>query len=131
MISATLSKRRRRPAGGSGVVASPPPAIIFGGNDNALSLVRSLGPRGIPIYLLNEHQADVQYSRYALRLPLERSLPFVAAATKFLIGPESDFLTGGVLLAASDEALDAIAEHREVLSGKFRLDLSNPKAQRE
>jgi len=45
------------------------------------------------------------------------------------LGRESNYLRGAVLLAASDEAIELIAEHRRALSEKFRLDLSNPKAQ--
>jgi predicted ATP-grasp superfamily ATP-dependent carboligase len=45
------------------------------------------------------------------------------------LGPESDHLRGAVLLAASDEAIELIAEHRQALSEKFTLDLSNPDAQ--
>jgi predicted ATP-grasp superfamily ATP-dependent carboligase len=45
------------------------------------------------------------------------------------LGSESDHLRGAVLLAASDEAIELIAEHRQALSEKFTLDLSNPDAQ--
>src|SRR5262245_58896767 len=85
-----------------------PPVIVFGGNDNAISIVRSLAVRSIPVYVLNEPRADVQHSRYAQRLTLERGLPFSAAATKFLTSSDSDFLEGAVLLGASDEALAVI-----------------------
>ncbi len=47
----------------------------------------------------------------------------------YLLGRESDHLRDAVLLAASDEAIEIIAEHRQPLSEKFTLDLSNPAAQ--
>ncbi len=106
-----------------------PPAIVFHGNDNALSIVRSLGRRSIPVYVLNEPKSDVGYSRYARRLPIAKNLPFQQAATEFLTSSASDAYTGAVLLAASDEALQVIARHRPELEHKFRLDLSNPVAQ--
>ncbi len=108
---------------------SLPPAIVFHGNDNALSIVRSLGRRSIPVYVLNEWNADVQYSRYARRLPITRELPFEEAAIQFLMSSESDPYAGSVLFAASDDALQTIAKHRPALENKFRLDLSNPVAQ--
>lgn len=108
-----------------------PPAIVFHGNDNALSIVRSLGRRSIPVYVLNEPNSDVQYSRYARRLPISTKLPFQQAAIEFLTGIESDAYSGAVLLAASDDALQAIAQHRPQLEDKFRLDLSNPVAQQK
>lgn len=108
-----------------------PPAIVFHGNDNALSIVRGLGRRAIPVYVLNEPISDVQYSRYARRLPISTELPFQQAAIEFLTGSESDVYAGAVLLAASDDALQAIAQHRGELEHKFRLDLSNPVAQQQ
>jgi predicted ATP-grasp superfamily ATP-dependent carboligase len=48
---------------------------------------------------------------------------------RFLLGPESDRLRGGVLLACSDNAIEIIARHRSELSAKFILDESNPAAQ--
>ncbi len=108
---------------------SLPPVIVFGGNDNAISIVRSLGARSIPVYVLNEQRADVQCSRYARRLSLGCDLPFPEAATKFLTSSESSFLEGAVLLACSDEALEILAQHHGTLASKFRLDLSNPVAQ--
>ena len=108
-----------------------PPAIVFHGNDNALSIVRSLGRRSIPVYVLNEPNADVRYSRYARHLPISTKLPFQQAAIEFLTGSESDAYAGAVLLAASDDALQAVAQHRPELEHKFRLDLSNPVAQQK
>lgn len=106
-----------------------PPAIVFHGNDNAFSIVRSLGRRSIPVYLLNQPNADVKYSRYAKLLTLSTNLPFKEAAIQFLTSPRSDPYTGAVLLAASDDALEAIAQNRVQLATKFRLDLSDPIAQ--
>lgn len=107
-----------------------PPAIVFGGDDNALSIVRSLGARNIRVYVLNNARADVQYSRHARRIKVANDVPFPEAATSFLLGHESDYLHGAVLLAASDEAIEVISLHRESLERRFRLDLSNPAAQR-
>lgn len=105
------------------------PAIIFHGNDNALSIVRSLGRRSIPVYLLNEPGSDVFHSRYARKLPIRTDIPFQEAAVEFLTGPAAADYSGSVLLAASDNALQVIAQHREKLQQNFRLDLSRPHAQ--
>ncbi len=106
-----------------------PPAIVFGGDDNALSIVRSLSARSIRVYVLNNARADVQFSRYARRIKVANDVPFPEAATSFLLGHESDYLHGAVLLAASDEAIDVISLHRAKLDRHFRLDISNPLAQ--
>ena len=107
-----------------------PPAIILGGNDNALSIVRSLGRRGIPVHVLNKPDSDVAHSYYARPITLASDQPFEEAAIQFLRGSPSEFLRGSVLLAASDEALTLIADNRQQLAERFRLDLSNREAQR-
>ncbi len=125
-----------RPAASPGAAVIPRqpghamrPVIVFEGNDNALSIVRRLGRRSIPVYVLNDPNADVQYSRYARRLPVSTSSPFPQAAIEFLTGAASDDYTGAILLAASDQALTVVARHRKQLEKKFLLDLSNPTAQ--
>jgi predicted ATP-grasp superfamily ATP-dependent carboligase len=79
--------------------------------------------------LLNQPSAEVKYSRYAELLPISTSAPFIEAAIDFLTSESSDAYAGAVLLAASDDALEAIARHRDQLAMKYRLDISNPNAQ--
>src|SRR5438105_11062910 len=108
-----------------------PPALIVGGDHNALSIARSLGAAGIQVYAINHPQAAVKYSRFCkwINLPIRSAVaPETWAA--YLLGDESDHLRGAVLLAGSDEAIELIAENRQVLSEKFTLDVSNPEAQR-
>ena len=107
-----------------------PPALIVGGDHGCLSIARSLGAAGIPVYAINHPQSEVRYSRFCkwIDLPQSNAVGTEAWAT-YLLGCESDPLRGAVLLAASDEAIELIAEHRQSLSEKFTLDLSNPDAQ--
>ncbi len=107
-----------------------PPAIVMGGSVNALSIARSLGRRGVLVHALNESRAYVRYSRYCRWIDVPAQGDAAAAWGDYLTGPQSDPLRGAVLLAASDEGIDFIARQREVLAGKFRLDESNPAAQR-
>ena len=107
-----------------------PPAIILGGTCNALSIARSLGRAGIPVYAINHPGADIQYSRYSHWIDiLDREIEDSGWAA-YLLGSKSDHLCGSVLLAASDEALELLITHREALSARFRLDVSNLGAQR-
>lgn len=107
-----------------------PPAIILGGAANALSVARSLGCAGIETYAINFPGELVRYSRFCKWLDIPK-FPGTVEETwaAYLLGKESNRLRGAVLLAASDEAIDLIAKHRQALSEKFRLDLSNPAAQ--
>jgi D-aspartate ligase len=109
---------------------SSPPAIVLGGSANALSIVRSLGRAGIPSYAINYPQAEVKHSRFCKWIDIPKAPGTISENwAAYLLGHESSHLRGAVLLAASDEAIELIAEHRQALSERFRLDLSNPKAQ--
>ncbi len=107
-----------------------PPVIIVGGDHGSLSITRSLGAAGIQVYAINHPQAEIRYSRYCkwIDLPGNTAIGTETWAA-YLLGRESDHLRGAVLLAASDEAIELIAEHRQSLSEKFTLDLSYPAAQ--
>ncbi len=107
-----------------------PPALIVGGDHGCLSIARSLGSAGIPVYAINPRQSVVRYSRFCrwIDLPDSNAIGTEVWAA-YLLGRQSNHLRGAVLLAASDEAIELIAEHRQSLSEKFTLDLSNPEAQ--
>ena len=107
-----------------------PPAIIVGGKDNALSLIRDLGRLGVQVHVANDPTSEVLRSRYARRAAIaSEKQPWVDATREYLLGPASDALAGAVLLAASDEALELFAKHRDSLAVRFVLDSSNPDAQ--
>ena len=106
-----------------------PPVVLLGGVANALSVARSLGRRGVRVFALNDHYAPVRFSRYVKLLQPESLGGDKATWTAFLLGPESDFLRGSVLLSPSDAGIELIAHNRERLSQKFLLDDSNPDAQ--
>ena len=107
-----------------------PPALIVGGDHGCLSIARSLGSAGIPVYAISPRQSVVRYSRFCrwIDLPDSNAIGTEVWAA-YLLGRQSNHLRGAVLLAASDEAIELIAEHRQSLSEKFTLDLSNPEAQ--
>lgn len=104
-----------------------PPVILLGGGANALSVARSLGRRGVTVYTINEPDAHVRYSRYAR--PIDAAGRSAESWARWLTGAESDAWRGSVLLAASDAALKLIIEHRDLLDGRFILDLCNREAQ--
>jgi predicted ATP-grasp superfamily ATP-dependent carboligase len=106
------------------------PALIVGGDLGDLSIARSLGAAGISVYAVNHRQSVVRYSRFCkwIDLPDSNAIGTEVWAA-YLLGRESNHLRGAVLLAASDETIELIAEHRQSLAEKFILDLSNPDAQ--
>src|SRR6266404_4421165 len=46
----------------------PTGAIVIGGDHPGLGVVRSLGRRGIPVYVLDDQHCISSYSRYATRV---------------------------------------------------------------
>jgi predicted ATP-grasp superfamily ATP-dependent carboligase len=108
-----------------------PPVLILGGEANALSVARDLGKMGVKVFALGEHNSATRHSRNCrwIDLPETNDGKFEAAWTKFLLGPDSDYLHGAVILACSDAGLTVLAKNRENLKSKFRLDDSNTTAQ--
>ena len=108
-----------------------PPAILLGGSEaNALSVARSLGQRGIGVYLLGNPGTSDAYSRHARFIRLPQDVRPQDAWARYLLGQESEPLRGAVLLACSDAGIEIILEHRERLADKFVLDIADPSAQR-
>jgi D-aspartate ligase len=122
VAAATPRPRTRR-------IAAPSPVVVLGGSDNALSIARSLGRRGIPVSAINVAGADIRHSRYSTWIELAGNDPFETRLERFLCSRASDDLRGSVLLAASDEPLEVLARNRAALQDKFLLDISNPPAQ--
>lgn len=104
------------------------PAIVLDGGVAALSVVRCLGARGIPVYAINQPGSYVCRSRYCQWIELPDGAPPTTWST-FLLGAPSDHLRGAVLLAASDLGIQFIAKHRQQLAERFLLDESEPHAQ--
>jgi len=116
-----------RRSGGRGVQDGLPPAVLLGASSaNAVSVARSLGRRGIAVYLLCSAGGESQYSRYARRLDVGAKAEEWA---RFLLGAQSDWLRGAVLLTCSDDAIQMTLEHRDALAEKFVLDIAEPSAQ--
>lgn len=98
-------------------------AIVIGGDSRGLGVARSLGRRGIPVWLIDEGDYRVaRYSRY-----VQRSFPWPdgddeAEQARFLTGiAEEHGLQGWTLFPTSDETSAFVARYHELLSERFRL----------
>jgi len=106
-----------------------PDAVVLGGGANAVSVVRSLGRRGISVHAVNAPNTYLRYSRYChLICPSEKG-NLTEAWERYLLGDASEHLRGSVLLACNDAALEILVRNRENLSKKFLLDIMNQEAQ--
>jgi predicted ATP-grasp superfamily ATP-dependent carboligase len=116
----------------SGAAISLPPVVVLDGEGapNGLSVARCLGLRGIKVYGLTPPASYLRYSRYCTWIPATATGPeTVEARAEYLLGPDSNWLRGAVLLACYDPALQLLARYRDQLQEKYRLDLCNPPAQ--
>jgi D-aspartate ligase len=96
-------------------------AIVLGGAHGSLEIARSLGRRGIPVWLIAADNRLAALSRY-----VERSLswpgPGGIGAVRFLIDLcRRHALDGWVLFAGSDEDLRFIAQNHAALGTVFTL----------
>jgi len=107
-----------------------PPVIILGGSANALSVARSLGRRGIKVYLSASEGRHVQYSRYCTKsFPFGRAVKGSDFWRDLLLGERSEQFHGSVIFACNDEAVGFIARHRSELAAHYTLDGSVPELQ--
>jgi predicted ATP-grasp superfamily ATP-dependent carboligase len=103
-----------KPAGGPG-------ALVLGGAHGSLAVARSLGRRGIPVWLATDDHPIATFSRYC-----ERSFcwngPQNEGAVAYLLDlAERCGLSGWVLFAGGDAEVRLIARHRAELSAVFRV----------
>jgi D-aspartate ligase len=96
-------------------------AIILGGAHGSLSVARSLGRRGIPVWLIETGRSLVGFSRYVeTRLTWEG--PEHESALDWLLGVADRHDIGSWLLfPAADPETRFIAENHERLASRFRL----------
>src|SRR5450755_2162437 len=99
---------------------SVPGALIVGGAHVSIAVARSLGRRGIPVWLLANHPIPT-YSRY-----VKRSFPWAGAdhpdgLSSIIDLAKQHNLQGWVLIAAGDQDMRLIAKNHALLSQHFRV----------
>jgi D-aspartate ligase len=100
-------------------------ALIVGGAYNALAIARSLGRRGIAVWIAGAWHQGAARSRY-----VRKCLPWPEEAdakqrVSFLIDAAHRYhLQNWVLLAGNDAAADLLARYRDTLAPVFRISTS-------
>ena len=96
-----------------------PGAIVLGGNFVGLGIVRSLGVRGIPVWVIDADRSKsiAQFSRFTTRF-----LEVNDSVTEVLLreGREHN-LNGWVLFPVADEYVELLSTNREALSSVYRV----------
>jgi D-aspartate ligase len=100
--------------------------LVIGGDYKSLGVVRSLGRRGIRVWVLRDDHVLAGWSRYS-----ERTLPWPALnepqRVEYLIGLARTYgLKGWALFPADEEPAALLARNRDVLGEHFRLTILAP-----
>jgi D-aspartate ligase len=102
------------------VQAPPRGALVLGADYRALGVVRSLGRRGVPVWVLKERAEPLAaFSRY-----VQRSLPWPAGGDDARVAflgelAETHSLAGWALVPTADETAALVARHHAALARHF------------
>jgi len=106
------------------------PVLVLGGRDNALSIARSLGRKGVPVFLSVEADSVIYHSRYCpRRYSFDSAENARAYWTRLLLNEPVRELENAIVLACSDDAVEFLAKHRSELERHYTLDLFDPDIQ--
>jgi predicted ATP-grasp superfamily ATP-dependent carboligase len=97
-------------------------AIVIGGDYQGLGIVRSLGRRGIPVFVLDDEYSICRLSRHTTGGLRVRDLRDDTTTIEILMDlAKSRDLMGWVLFPTRDELVATISGHRRVLAERFRV----------
>ena len=100
-------------------------AVVLGGHVQGLGIVRSLGRRGIPVFVLDDTDACIaRFSRYCNRFFRVRQMLEGPALIRFLHDLSGTHRTRGwMLYPTHDATVEILAEHREELQNAYRVSV--------
>ncbi len=108
-----------------------PPALILGGVENALSVTRSLGRRGVPVRVAASFHSAAIHSRYCTAAyPAPQGPSRADFWEDLLLGGGHPELNGSVVLPCDDFAIEFMASRREELARRYLVGDHVPSQQR-
>src|SRR6266478_6239997 len=106
----------------AGGLEKPIGAVVVGGDYQGLGIVRSLGRRGVPTFVIDDERSIARFSRYATHSIRVKDLRDEQATVAALLDAGRRFnLKGWVLYPTRDETVAALSRHRKALSEWFRV----------
>jgi D-aspartate ligase len=116
-------ERRRDTVKGSRMIRDPKiGAVVIGGDHPGLAIARSLGRRGIPVYVIEDQQSISVLSRYVTRVVRVPDLRDEQKTVDSVLEVGHRFgLKGWVLFPTRDETVAAFSRHRARLAEFFRV----------
>ena len=107
-----------------------PPTLMIGGQENALCVARSLGEKGISVYVTASEDCFAYKSRYCKKsypVPIGRS--DIDYWHELLLADQPDELKGCVIMVGSDLAIEFVSINKAELSKYYILDDFDPEIQ--
>lgn len=97
-------------------------AIVIGGEHPGLGIARSLGRRGIPVYVIDDQHSVSQFSKYVTRVVRVADLRDEQNTVESVLEVGQRFgLKGWVLFPTRDETVAAFSRYRDRLAEFFRV----------
>lgn len=97
-------------------------AIVIGGEHPGLGIARSLGRRGIPVYVIDDQHSISQFSKYVTRVVRVKDLRDERNTVENVLEVgQSHGLKGWVLFPTRDETVVAFSRYRDRLAEFFRV----------
>jgi D-aspartate ligase len=97
-------------------------AVVIGGEHPGLGIARSLGRRGIPVFIIDDQHSVSQFSRYATQVVRVKDLRNEQNAVDSVMEIGQRYgLKGWVLFPTRDETVAAFSRHRDRLAQFFRV----------
>ncbi len=117
-----LEATNSQPPSGSAIHNQPVGALVVGGDHPGLAVARSLGRRGIPVYVVEDQRCVSSWSKYVKRVVrVENILDERRTVDAVLqVGQRYD-LRGWVLFPTRDETVAAFSRYRAELADFFTV----------
>jgi D-aspartate ligase len=121
-ITPTTKQSGYRDAKGTAIMGPTVGAIVLGGDHPGLGIARSLGRRGIPVYVLDDNYCISSFSRYATRVVKTDDLLDERKTIDAIFELGRRFnLQNWVLFPTRDETVAALSRHRDELAAFFTV----------
>ena len=96
-------------------------ALVIGGDYRGLGIVRSLGRKGIPVWVLQDDRNIATFSRYCLRsVPWPDSTPERQIDYLLALGQRHE-LNGWMLFPTTDKVAALLSQHRDRLLSTYHV----------
>jgi predicted ATP-grasp superfamily ATP-dependent carboligase len=103
-----------------------PPVILLGGENNALSVARSLYRAGVRVYAINRPEVSALRSRYLTPITVAGDRAKTQNWRDYLLSDASGFLKGAAIFCLSDDAIKLAVENWAALSERYILEPGPP-----